>query len=104
MFPEVAAEAGIEDIGAGMGVSWFDYDRDGAPDLYVADMWTAAGERITTQEIFRKNSPPEIRALYQKHAMGNSLFRNRHGAALPSRSEGPVTPVPPVVKGLPAAG
>ena len=73
-FTDVAAEAGVEDVGAGMSVCWFDYDNDGAEDLYVADMWTAAGERISEQEIFKKDSPEQVRALYRKHAMGNSLF------------------------------
>ncbi len=76
-FTDIAAQTGVEDVGAGMSVSWSDYDNNGAPDLYVADMWTAAGERITAQDIFKKDSPHEIRALYQKHSMGNSLFRNR---------------------------
>ena len=76
-FTDIAAHAGAEDIGAGMSVSWLDYDRDGAEDLYVGNMWTAAGERISTQAIFKKESPEEIRAAYQKHAMGNSLLRNR---------------------------
>jgi tetratricopeptide (TPR) repeat protein len=75
-FTDVAAEAAVVDIGAGMSVSWLDYDNDGAQDLYVADMWTAAGERVSTQEIFKKESSPETRSLYQKHAMGNSLFHN----------------------------
>ena len=80
-FTDTAAEAGVEDVGAGMSVSWSDYDNDGVEDLYVADMWTAAGERISAGDNFKKDSPAEIRALYQKHAMGNSLFRNRgHGA------------------------
>jgi len=76
-FTDVAAEAGVEDVGAGMGVCWFDCDHSGAADLYVANMWTAAGERVATQESFQKDAPEEIRALYRKHAMGNSLFRNR---------------------------
>jgi tetratricopeptide (TPR) repeat protein len=75
-FADVAPQKGVEDIGAGMSVCWFDYDNDGAADLYVADMWTAAGERISSQEIFKKDSPTEVRALYRKHAMGNSLFHN----------------------------
>jgi len=75
-FRDVAGEAGVEDTGAGMGVGWLDYDNDGAPDLYVANMWTAAGERISTQKIFQKDAPEAVRALYRKHAMGNSLFRN----------------------------
>lgn len=75
-FTDIAAETGVEDIGAGMSVCWFDYDNDGADDLYVANMWTAAGERITMQDQFKKNSPAEVRMLYRKHAMGNSLFKN----------------------------
>jgi tetratricopeptide (TPR) repeat protein len=75
-FTDSAPQAGVEDVGAGMSVCWFDYDNDGAEDLYVADMWTAAGERISMQDIFKKDAPEETRALYHKHAMGNSLFRN----------------------------
>src|SRR6201997_1445312 len=54
-FTDIAAEAGVEDVGAGMSVCSLDYDNDGAEDLYIADMWTAAGERITGQDAFRKN-------------------------------------------------
>lgn len=75
-FTDVGREAGVEDVGAGMGVAWLDYDNDGAEDLYVADMWTAAGERITSQTAFQKDAPEQAHALYRKHAMGNSLFRN----------------------------
>jgi tetratricopeptide (TPR) repeat protein len=75
-FTDVAAQAGVEDTGAGMGVCCFDYDNNGSQDLYVADMWTAAGERISTQGVFQKSAPTSVRALYRKHAMGNSLFRN----------------------------
>jgi hypothetical protein len=76
-FTDVAPQQEVEDVGAGMSVSWFDYDNDGTKDLYVADMWTAAGVRISSQEIFKKDTPEPVRALYRKHAMGNSLFRNR---------------------------
>ena len=86
-FTDVAPQEGVEDIGAGMSVSWLDYDNDGAQDCYVANMWTAAGERISTQDVFRKESSPEIRALYRKHAMGNSLFRNRRPESGESRFE-----------------
>ncbi|HXM23455.1 MAG TPA: tetratricopeptide repeat protein [Terriglobales bacterium] len=85
-FSDVAPQAGVEDIGAGMGVCWFDYDNDGAEDLYVADMWSAAGRRVSMQEVFQKDAPEEVRALYRKHARGNSLFRssgfrdNKNGA------------------------
>jgi tetratricopeptide (TPR) repeat protein len=76
-FTDVAAQATAEDIGAGMSVSWLDYDNDGSQDLYVGNMWTAAGERISTQEIFKKDSPKDVRSAYQKHGMGNSLLHNR---------------------------
>lgn len=75
-FTDVAAETGVEDVGAGMSGCWFDYNNDGIEDLYVANMWTAAGERISTQHIFKKDSAQNIRTLYQKHAMGNSLLHN----------------------------
>src|SRR5438445_7666872 len=73
---DVAWQAGVGDVGAGMGVCWFDYDNDGADDIYVADMWTAAGERISTQQIFEKAAPEKVRAMYRKHGIGNSLFLN----------------------------
>jgi tetratricopeptide (TPR) repeat protein len=76
-FTDIAPQAGVEDVGAGMSVCWFDYDNDGAEDLYVADMWSAAGNRVSTQDVFQKDAPEEVRALYRKHARGNSLFRNK---------------------------
>jgi len=75
-FADIAAQAGVEDVGAGMSVCWFDYDNDGRDDLYVANMWTAAGRRISTQDNFQKGAPAGVRTSYQKHSMGNSLFRN----------------------------
>src|SRR5256884_361869 len=39
-------------------------------------MWTAAGMRISMQENFQQRGNAETRALYQKHSMGSSLFRN----------------------------
>ena len=76
-FTDIAAKTGTEDVGAGMSVGWLDYDNDGAQDIYVANMWTAAGVRVSMQESFKKDSPAQIRELYQRHAMGNSLLRNR---------------------------
>jgi tetratricopeptide (TPR) repeat protein len=75
-FTDVAREAGVEDVGAGMSVSWLDLDKDGREDLYVGNMWTAAGIRVSTQDIFQKDASAEARAFYQMHAMGNYLFRN----------------------------
>ncbi|PYV41153.1 MAG: hypothetical protein DMG06_18030 [Acidobacteria bacterium] len=75
-FSDVAAQAEVEDLGAGMSVCWFDYNNDGKQDLYVSNMWSAAGNRLTTQEAFMEHAPERVRASYRKHAGGNSLFRN----------------------------
>ena len=71
-FTDAASELGVGDVGAGMSVCWFDSE-----DLYVANMWTAAGERIASQPDFQNDATARVRELYRKHAMGNSLFRNR---------------------------
>jgi len=75
-FTDVAPQLGAEDVGAGMSVAWLDYANDGRDDLYVANMWAAAGVRLSNQNTFKAGSAPPTRALYQKHAMGNSLLRN----------------------------
>jgi tetratricopeptide (TPR) repeat protein len=74
-FSDVADQAGVEDVGAGMSVCWFDGDNSGKEELYVANMWTAPGERIASQESFQERAADPIRALYRKHGMGNSLLR-----------------------------
>jgi tetratricopeptide (TPR) repeat protein len=75
-FTDVASQAGVEDVGAGMSACWHDFNNDGRQDLYVADMWTAAGIRVSQQDNFQKGSIKQVRDLYRKHAMGNSLFQN----------------------------
>jgi tetratricopeptide (TPR) repeat protein len=78
-FTDVARQAGVEDVGAGMSVSWLDFDHDGREDLYVADMWSAAGIRISAQDNFHHDDDRAVRALYRKHAMGNCLLQNLEG-------------------------
>jgi Flp pilus assembly protein TadD/peroxiredoxin len=85
-FTDVAGEAGVDDVGAGMSVCWFDYDNDGSQDLYVADMWSAAGERVSAQEEFLRDAPEDVRALLRKHARGNSLFHNQGDGRFADRS------------------
>jgi hypothetical protein len=75
-FADVAAEAGVEDMAAGMGVTWADYDRDGRLDLYVSNMFSSAGERVTYQRRFMPGSDGDLISSYQRHARGNSLFHN----------------------------
>jgi hypothetical protein len=61
-FTDVASEAGVLDTGAGMSVCWLDYDNDGRQDLYVADVWTAVGLRLTAQDGFIPHAPERVRA------------------------------------------
>jgi hypothetical protein len=74
---DVAAEAGVEDIGAGMSVAWEDYDNDGWLDLYVGNMWSSAGLRVTSQESFKQEATDNLQSMFRRHAKGNTLFRNR---------------------------
>ena len=62
-FTTVSSEARVEDPGAGMSASWFDFDNDGKQDIYVANMWSAAGQRVSEQKQFRANEREEVRAL-----------------------------------------
>jgi len=75
-FTDVAASAGVEDISAGMGVSWGDYNNDGHIDLYVSNMYSSAGQRITYQRHFMTEASEDTRRQMQRHAGGNTLFRN----------------------------
>ena len=75
-FTDVAAEAGVEDISAGMSASWGDADGDGDRDLYVSNMWSSAGNRIAYQRNFQTSLDDSVRGVFQRHARGNSLFLN----------------------------
>ena len=55
--PSVSTEAGVEDAGAGMSAAWFDFDNDGNQDIYVANMWSAAGQRVSEQKNFHESDP-----------------------------------------------
>ena len=75
-FNDIATQAGVEDIGAGMSAAWADWHGTGRQDLYVANMWTAEGLRLTAGGDFPFAIGAGRRQHYRKHAMGNSLFRN----------------------------
>lgn len=66
-FVDIAEESGTQDIGFGMGASWGDYDNDGRQDLYVSNMFSKAGRRITGQLANIDNR-------FGRMARGNSLF------------------------------
>ena len=76
IFVDVAAETGVEDMSAGMSVSWADADLDGDLDLYVSNMWSSAGNRIAYQRQFMKGADEESLEGFRRHARGNSLFIN----------------------------
>lgn len=75
-FTSVSREAGVEQAGAGMSACWCDFENRGSQDIYVGDMWSAAGLRVSQQNLFHAKDPEDIRALYRQHAGGNSLYRN----------------------------
>ena len=71
-FEDVTEPTGTADIGFGMGVTWGDYDRDGFQDLYVSNMYSKAGNRVTSYF-------DDVDRRFVKMARGNTLFRNRAG-------------------------
>jgi len=78
-FTDVSAEAGIEDPGEGMSMTWFDYDNDGWDDIYVVNMWESAGRRVTGQPEFMPAAPEPVRRVFRQDAMGNTLLHNEGG-------------------------
>ena len=73
---DVAAVTGTEDSASGMSAAWGDYDRDGWMDLYVSNMFSSAGSRITVQPKFKPELPDTVRRRFSRFARGNSLFKN----------------------------
>jgi hypothetical protein len=68
-FTDITEATGTADIGFGMGASWGDYDNDGRQDLYVTNMYSKAGRRIT-------GSVEGLNPRLAQMSRGNSLFRN----------------------------
>jgi tetratricopeptide (TPR) repeat protein/peroxiredoxin len=75
-FTAISADAHVQDVGAGMSACWLDLDNDGKQDIYVSNMWSPAGLRVSEQKSFHEKDPDDLRALYRQHARGNSLYRN----------------------------
>jgi len=75
-FAAVSTEAKVDEAGAGMSACWMDFDNDGKQDIYAAGMWVAAGMRVFGQPHFPDQDPDKVRALYRRHMIGNSLYRN----------------------------
>jgi Tfp pilus assembly protein PilF/peroxiredoxin len=75
-FTVVSSEASVEDAGAGMSACWAEFEGEGKQDIYVSNMWSAAGMRVSEQKKFHEGDADETRKLYRGHARGNSLYRN----------------------------
>ena len=76
-FTDRAEEAGVVDIAAGMGAAFADFDGDGHVDLYVSNMESSAGRRVTAGDAFRPDVDGVSRALLRRHAKGNTLYLGR---------------------------
>ena len=72
-FREMASAAGVRDTAAGMGAATGDIDLDGNLDLYVTNMSSSLGSRVTMQPRFQA-ATPEVRDEYMYHARGNTLL------------------------------
>jgi len=75
-FRDIAAEKQVEDISPGMSANWGDVNNDGNPDLYVSNMFSGAGNRITFQKQFKPGESSLIRERFQRASRGNTLFLN----------------------------
>lgn len=71
-FVDVTEEANAADIGFGMGATFGDYDHDGDFDLYVSNMFSKAGRRITS-------SITSLDPRFGQMARGNSLLELEDG-------------------------
>ena len=63
-----------------MSADWGDFNNDGLMDLYVGNMFSGAGNRITFQDRFMSGSSADLIEDFRYSARGNTLFR-QNGAA-----------------------
>jgi Flp pilus assembly protein TadD/peroxiredoxin len=86
-FAAISGSAGVNVPGAGMSACWCDLDNDGKQDIYVSNMWSAVGQRVSELDNFHPNDTAEVRAFYRQHARGNSLYRNSGNPRFENASE-----------------
>jgi hypothetical protein len=70
-----------------MSLSWADYNHDGWMDIYISNMFSSAGSRITTQPNFMPAVATEVKNLYRRLARGNTLLRNAGNGTFTDISE-----------------
>jgi hypothetical protein len=68
-FVDVTEQLGISEFSFAMGMDWGDYDRDGRQDVYVSNMFSKAGRRITSQI-------KELNPAYTRGVDGNFLYQH----------------------------
>ncbi|MDP6837912.1 MAG: CRTAC1 family protein [Planctomycetota bacterium] len=73
-FTDVALVTGTADMAAGMGITCADVNRDGHLDMYISNMFTDAGLRVTSQPAFRSQRPMAEAEEYTGHTAGNTLL------------------------------
>lgn len=86
-FMDVARDGDTEDSASGMSAAWGDYDRDGMMDIYVGNMFSAAGGRITNQTLFKQGASDEVKTRLRRFAHGSTLLRNQGDGAFNDLSE-----------------
>ncbi len=86
-FTDIAKEVGASDQANGMSVSWADHNRDGWMDLYIGNMFSSAGNRVTTQKGFKEGANEDIRATLKRFARGNTLLENQRDGTFKDTSE-----------------
>lgn len=68
-FKDVTEEAGTTLYGFSMGASWGDYDNDGLEDVYVSNMYSEAGRRMTARI-------PGLSKMFVESTAGNWLYHH----------------------------
>jgi hypothetical protein len=69
-FKDVTTAMGLTNYGFSMGATWGDYDNDGRDDLYISNMYSEPGRRMTTQI-------PGLDHMFVECAQGNWLYHQR---------------------------
>lgn len=75
-FTAISEQSGANDVGAGMSACWLDASNSDKQDIYVSNMWSAAGQRVSDDAHFHSEDSAQIKSLYRHHARGNSFYKN----------------------------
>lgn len=87
MFTEIAAEVGADDPSTGMSITWGDLDRDGFMDACIGNMFSAAGNRVTSQAKFKEDLTKGLDAERIRYlARGNTLLMSKSAQRFDERS------------------